>query len=161
MNSIKDLGIKSTDAFSKASYWDNNGAYQKQGDKLYKKLVPAEGAAKTLHGELIRGINRLFYEYCNNGNCNAIINDFEEIDYYYGKFIDLIEDSLCDVIYPWEVRSICSDIREVIKDAAHNIPYRTYFSEENMNKYNRMCDVVIWYVLNTKDRKLPTDYIRE
>lgn len=184
MKSIKELGIKSTDAFSNASYWNNNGAYQKESDELYEKLVPAQGAAETLHGELIRGINRLFHEYCNNGNCNAIIvttpqdhpYDFDEedednidweevedvdINEYYGKFIDLIEDSLCDVICPDEVSSICSDIREVIEGGAYNVPCHIYFSEKNMNKYNRMCDVVIWYVLNTDDRELPTNYTRK
>ena len=72
MKTIKELGIKRTDAFNNESYWNNNGAYQKEGDELYEKLVPSEGAAETVHGELIRGINRLFHEYCNNGNGNAI-----------------------------------------------------------------------------------------
>ena len=72
MKTIAELGIKRTDAFNNASYWNNKGKYQKEGDELYEKLVPSEGAAETVHGELIRGINRLFHEYCNNGNGNAI-----------------------------------------------------------------------------------------
>lgn len=182
MKSIKELGIKSTNAFENASYWNNNGAYQKEGDELYEKLVPAEGAAETLHGELIRGINRLFYEYCNNGNGNAAqaltpqdhpydFDDEEDdidwdeieevhIDEYYGKFVDLIETSLVDVIRPDEVRDICESVRDVIEAGVYNQPCSLYFSEKNINKYNRMCDVVIWYVLNTEDRELPRNYKR-
>lgn len=52
------------------SYWNNNGIYQQHLDKL-NELVPASGEADTLHGEMIRAINRLYYEYCNNGNINA------------------------------------------------------------------------------------------
>ena len=54
------------------SYWDSNGAYQKEYDELYDKLVPPQGDSETIHGELIRCASRFFYEYCNNGNCNAV-----------------------------------------------------------------------------------------
>ena len=47
------------------TYWDANGAYQKELDELYSKLVPASGDAETVHGELVRAVNRLYYEYCN------------------------------------------------------------------------------------------------
>jgi hypothetical protein len=54
------------------SYWNNNGAYQEEHDRLWAELVPASGSCGTIHGELIRAVARLFYEFCNNGNCNAI-----------------------------------------------------------------------------------------
>ena len=54
------------------SYWDNNGAYQEEHDRLWEELVPPSGTCDTIHGELIRAVGRLFYEFCNNGNCNAI-----------------------------------------------------------------------------------------
>lgn len=53
------------------SYWNNNGAYQEQYDKLYNELVPSSGEADTVHGEMIRAVSRLFYDFCNNGNCNV------------------------------------------------------------------------------------------
>ncbi len=52
------------------SYWGGNGAYQKEYDSLWDELVPRQDEAKTVHGELIRSLGRLQYEYCNNGNCN-------------------------------------------------------------------------------------------
>ena len=54
------------------SYWNETGAYQKEHDSLWKELVPSSGTCNTIHGELIRSVGRLFYEFCNNGNCNAI-----------------------------------------------------------------------------------------
>lgn len=63
------------------SYWENNGVYAAEMSKLYDELVPAEGCAKTLTGELVRAVNRLYYEFCNNGNCNACeIHEGEEIE---------------------------------------------------------------------------------
>lgn len=61
------------------SYWNGNGAYQDEFDRLFASLVPIEGCAKSTHGELIRAISNLFHEYCNNGNGNACdIEYFEE-----------------------------------------------------------------------------------
>lgn len=63
------------------SYWDESGAYQKEYKELYDKLVPSSGSSETLHGELIRAISRLFWDYCNNGNCNAAEAKYGETEY--------------------------------------------------------------------------------
>lgn len=179
MATIQELGIRLTSP--EGSYWNHNGAYQTEGDRLYEEMVPATGAAATLNGELIRGINRLFYEYCNNGNCNAAVPHYagcgmwdEEnddcdpdeivgvtISSYYGKFLDLIEDALSRKIDSKEVRAITERIREIIEDGAYNSSAYVYFSKENVNVYSRMCDLVIWYVLNTPDAELPASYDRD
>jgi hypothetical protein len=54
------------------SYWSETGAYQKEYDSLWKELVPSKGDAYTIHGELIRCVSRLYYDYCNNGNGNVL-----------------------------------------------------------------------------------------
>ncbi|MFW9951021.1 MAG: hypothetical protein ACFFKA_12965 [Candidatus Thorarchaeota archaeon] len=59
------------------SYWNDNGAYQKEYDEKWALLVPAQGECSTIHGEMIRAAGRLLYEFCNNGNCNAIEVDTE------------------------------------------------------------------------------------
>lgn len=177
---IAELGIRLTP--ETGSYWNHNGAYQEEGDRLYDEMVPASGAAATLHGELIRGINRLFHEYCNNGNCNAAVmhyaseerawwdvdeneDDYDpdeivgvDIDPYYGKFLNLIENSLVDRIDPTEVEGAVERIREIILDANPDTVCSVYFSPKRVNAYSRLCDMVIWYVLNTQDRELPAGY---
>ena len=60
------------------SYWGQNGVYQTYYDSLYDQLVPAKGYAPTIHGEMIRSVSRLFYDFCNNGNCNAVDTKTEE-----------------------------------------------------------------------------------
>lgn len=60
------------------SYWNNQGAYRKEKSEAFDKLVPAMDKAETKHGELLRSINGLYYDYCNNGNCNAV--DSKEVD---------------------------------------------------------------------------------
>lgn len=59
-------------------YWNNEGAYEAEFSKLTEEFMPAEGRAKNLVGEVVRAANRLYYEYCNNGNCNA--REIEEQD---------------------------------------------------------------------------------
>lgn len=60
------------------SYWNNNGAYTKELEKIWKELVPNSGEAKTLHGELVRVSGRLNYECFNNGNGNSVEAVLEE-----------------------------------------------------------------------------------
>ncbi len=54
------------------SYWHSKGAYQKELDKFEDTLIPAMGEAKTVHGEMLRSISQLYYDFCNNGNINVI-----------------------------------------------------------------------------------------
>lgn len=79
VNSVLVPDVKTTELGK--SYWDESGAYQKEYKELYDKLVPSSGSSETLHGELIRAISRLFYDYCNNGNCNAAEAKYGETEY--------------------------------------------------------------------------------
>lgn len=63
------------------SYWGETGVYQSVYDRLYKNLVPDSGEAETLHGELVRCISRLYYDYNNNGNMNSMSCETEMEEY--------------------------------------------------------------------------------
>lgn len=83
------------------SYWNSNGELQEDYDRLYKELVPAQGAAQTIEGELIRSISRLYWDYCNNGNGNAVETEWEmedeECSSCYGSgYYDDEEEEMCD-----------------------------------------------------------------
>ena len=54
------------------SYWNHCGAYEKEYNELFEKLVPSSGDASTVHGELLRCISKVYYDFFNNGNCNAV-----------------------------------------------------------------------------------------
>lgn len=79
INSVLVPDVKITELGK--SYWDESGAYQKEYKELYDKLVPTSGSSETLHGELIRAISRLFWDYCNNGNGNAAEAKYGETEY--------------------------------------------------------------------------------
>lgn len=164
---IESLGPNKT-----PTYWSGEGKFQIDYDRLYSELVPMEGQSKTLNGELIRCISRLFYDYCNNGNCNARVvetesceNDDEdwytdsedeiissEIDSYYLSMIELIEEVVGDYVKPKtkEVRSIIVEV---------DSPRSDYFNDKNMYSYNDMCDIVIDFILKNEDKELPLKYV--
>lgn len=53
-------------------YWDGKGKYQEAYDRIWKNKVPAKGESDIQYVEAVRCMGRLIYEYCNNGNCNAM-----------------------------------------------------------------------------------------
>lgn len=200
VNSVLVPDVKTTELGK--SYWDESGAYQKEYKELYDKLVPLSGSSETLHGELIRAISRLFWDYCNNGNCNAAEAKYGETEYtcydcggsgeievdeegnveacescggsgvyteeeieeveitpFYGKFLDLIQNSLEKEFDANDVYEIVSTVEEIIKISVEDHG-SNYFNNENMAAYNKLSDYVIWFVLNTDDAELPKNYER-
>lgn len=175
------------------TYWNEQGIYQEEYNKLYEQLVPSSGSAKTLNGELIRAISRLSYDYFNNGNCNACVQEWhsEEVEYpccggygyidgdeneeceecggsgviyedveddpfvdeYYGKFLCLIRE--CVSVEGVDIDEVVDGVENVIL-SANSIKY---FTPEVDQKYSRMFDVVIYYVLNNDDKALPDWYV--
>lgn len=59
-------------------YWNDEGKYDKELKSLTEELMPLQGDGETVKAELVRIANRLMYEYCNNGNCNACEVDYHE-----------------------------------------------------------------------------------
>lgn len=53
-------------------YWNNEGVYDKEFTQMTEMLMKATGRGDNLRAEVVRAANRLYYEYCNNGNCNAV-----------------------------------------------------------------------------------------
>jgi hypothetical protein len=50
------------------TYWSGTGALQKEYDALYEKLVPAQGAADTIQGEVLRAASKIVYRHYNDGD---------------------------------------------------------------------------------------------
>ena len=148
-------------------YWNNEGAYEAEFKQLTDELMPATGRSQYLVGEVVRAANRLYYEYCNNGNCNAreiaYWGDEEDEEYdvklspFYGAFITLIGATLRE-----SGDRIGAEIMTSIEDFIINdIPdRREYFSDTNMHLYDSMIDHVAYYALNHRDEKkmIPYNY---
>ena len=145
--------IKRTE--SGKTYFNGEGAYQNEFNELWEKLVPVNGIATTLHGELVRAAGRLNYEYFNNGNCNALRwNDYSycggEVSEYYKLFIDLISQSVEEAQYVMEM------IEDVIC-STNDCPDE--FSISRQNWYSLMIDLVVEYCITTEDSVIPEWYI--
>ena len=52
----------------KNTYWNNNGKYNHEYEILWRRLVPAEGKANTVAGEVLRAVSRLYYRWYNDGD---------------------------------------------------------------------------------------------
>ncbi len=50
------------------TYWNGTGALQKEYEALYEKLVPAQGAAETIEGEVLRAASKIVYRHFNDGD---------------------------------------------------------------------------------------------
>jgi hypothetical protein len=139
------------------SYWNNNGAYQEDHDRLWNELVPASGSCDTLHGELIRATSRLFYEFCNNGNCNAVEVEMGrcshcggdgQVDSGYNGYDDPEEDSYedcswCDGTGEEEGDVLITDFYggflDLIEENVPNAPVQEVrdFMEDSARGYSR------------------------
>jgi hypothetical protein len=65
------MNVMQTSTVNPKTYWNSKGKYEKESKELSEKLVPAMGRAKTMHGNLLRCMNNLYYDLYNNGMCNA------------------------------------------------------------------------------------------
>ena len=162
------------------SYWSNDGAYSKELSELYDKLVPISGNAQTVHGELVRAVSRLGYEYYNNGNCNACdpyyadpeydvddngeeycINDGEikriDINGYYEDMLDFIYtySDVEGLTTTQQVEEAIEGVCYVIKQAVNYETCGGYFQESFEKRYNELTDLVMYVVLNTEDMPNP------
>lgn len=51
-----------------STYWAGSGALQKEYEELYDKLVPAQGKADTIQGEVLRAASKIVYRHYNDGD---------------------------------------------------------------------------------------------
>ena len=50
------------------TYWSGTGPLQKEYDALYAELVPSQGAAETIEGEVLRAASKIVYRHYNDGD---------------------------------------------------------------------------------------------
>lgn len=140
------------------TYWNGKGANQQEFIRLSNKFMETSGSSQTLNGEVIRAINRLYYEFCNNGNCNAVEEDVNSffnntmITSFYQNFIDLIREF-------FKIKD-CKNGIELINEIENIIETLDIPDVNNIHKYDKCIDYIVWLVLNDEDnsQSLPTWY---
>jgi hypothetical protein len=83
--------------------------YEEEFGRLWESLVPEQGEAPTVQGEMVRAIGRLLRECEDNGNINWEGSD------YYRSLADFLESHLCDLEFCGEEG--LKDIREALRQA--------------------------------------------
>lgn len=169
------LGFKLSSLYSE-------GKYETEFREMTEKLMPDSGDSDTLVGQILISLNRLSYEYHNNGNGNVtdyvvtrdeewseeitdedgeviqeseIISD-EEGDYVISDFYQSLFDTLKD---------ISTDVKKVVEAIEFfcclgEISHSFQFSEENKSKYNLLIDLCMEAILTGKieDKVMPKRY---
>ena len=156
---------------STISFWDNNHPLSAELSRMWDLYVPASGNAETVHGELVRCASRLFHEYCNNGNCNAI--EVEELTCsscggsgYQAAWDEEDEDEDCsycggDCVEEGDrtvsefyqemlefiqnhvpnSNTLCYNVSQLITDNYLNYNYK--YNQEEMDVYNALSEVCV------------------
>jgi hypothetical protein len=129
------------------SYWKEDGAYQKEFDKLEKELVPASGEAETDHGKMLRAICRLYYDFCNNGNGNVFQESWGEqsINPFYEEMLDELDLYMDD-------RDSFEKLEQFIK-CDHGAKYPD-FTKDQMAIYDKVVDEVVYQIIKEREEAL-------
>lgn len=130
------------------TYWNHEGKHQTEYNRLYEKLVPASGRAGTQHGELLRAICKLYYDYYNNGACNYPIHKqhIGTLENWREEIKSKIEDTT----------DFDSLIRAFWKHAFDEDCM--YFDDLDESKLEELTDAVILVVLD-EDQKLSENIV--
>jgi hypothetical protein len=64
-------------------YWSGKGPLQKEYDALYNELVPSQGKADTIEGEVLRAASKIVYRHYNDGD-EFNQESFEQLVPYIG-----------------------------------------------------------------------------
>lgn len=147
------------------SYWAGTGAYSAEHVNLFDELVPEEGKANTLHGELMRCTSNMNYEFFNNGNCNA--RDYVELSYtphnfYYDEYEEEDEkynyELKINECYAEYIKFIVTtinndDIKSIMRDIEMlMVCEHVEFNDKNTHVYNSLIDQVMYFILTTENK---------
>ncbi len=125
-----------------ALYADGIGKFQKEFDELWNNLVPHEGNADSLQGELIRIIGRLASEFYRNGNMNWETNP------YYQKMANCLQTELCKYFTDdFDNEAISCYMYQIIQNGITGVTM--YVDGED--QYDKITDYVVIFCQRNKE----------
>lgn len=161
-------------------YFNGTGAYQSLVEDLTNKFVPERGRSNCLIGEVIRAVNRLYYEYANNGNSNLIDYREEWIDCPdCGRYDDCCEtcggdggwydyEPTTNAYYEQFFEIILYFLKNYGSEEAHDFVDNLkntvlYESGEFLSLYDKMIDYVAFFISSQTDNKeeIPSWYTND
>jgi hypothetical protein len=138
--------------YTKNSYWSNNGKYQQEYDRLFKKYVPSSGATDSEQGHILRVVSRIAYRFYNDGdedmsehkrmlNESPLPTDLPLKFYrYFGNFDDRSLTKMIDIVVKYALKKEKFDIEHCAEDnAKHEARYMACLKQETewKNKFER------------------------
>jgi|TARA_Y100000296_G_scaffold37837_1_gene43768 hypothetical protein len=100
------------------TYWSDKGELQKEYELLFDELVPPEGEAKTVAGEALRALSKIYYDVYNNGACNM----FDQVPHPYQDgftdelVVNIRAENLLSSIRPHDARQEMKSVLEFISE---------------------------------------------
>ena len=131
------------------TYWNGQAKYADLHSKLWDELVPGQGEAESVKGELVRCVGRLVYEYYNNGNCNAV--EGGTITEYYQDMLDFIDRYTDNVDIDGFEKVMCES----------EYGYESNFSYNREEAYTQFVDSVMEEVKEMTDMIRNPNYVYE
>lgn len=157
--------VKMKNTLKGNSYWNDTGAYNELQKEYFDKLVPSSGEANTIHGEVLRCANRIYYEYFNNGNgnarneiyddsCTGYCNDDEDnYECYCGDEYEVeVNDGFLEYLETIEKIVNTDVIRNINKQIVDIILENRRFDDNSVNVYDQLIDNVMYYILTTENK---------
>ena len=161
---LKEQLLEAENENAVVSYWNNNGKYQVENN-LMSRLIPNYGPficpenKKLEHSiESLRKLKNIYYEYMNNGCCNAVETIFEECyecggsGWEYNRFDDDEDQrdcSCCGGDCKVEVETIIS---ENYKDMVSDL--ENYVQDKTLSKIIINQGKNCYQNVDTRDQKL-------
>ena len=141
-------------------------------DSIWKTDVPSSGESNTVKGELVRIIDRIQYDYFNNGNINACETLYEEVEYeevinvfneetdewedeietyYENEWVDTIVSKFYEDMLNYvnehvpNIKPFTNNIIDIIRANLYG-NHKAQFSEENVKDYSDWAEEIMKYV---------------
>ena len=127
-------------------YWSDKGDYSKEYDYYWKKLVPSNGHAETLQGELLRCMSSIVYDRYNNGFGNNRKPPSLLLYKYREKFMPYMKN-------PDDFLNFFKLYKDI------NFGYNTYVQKNwRGDKYiDEIVDGIVRYIMHTKLEPFPKE----
>jgi hypothetical protein len=86
-------------------YWNQEGKYQEDYNRIYNEKVPSSGRASTSEGEILRAMSNIYYDHMNNGGGN--LSDVKLCNVYI--LSDLMPEELKEEVWKFGNENLCYD----------------------------------------------------
>ena len=106
-------------------YWNNMGKFEKELEQINKDFIPSFGPAPKIAAELVRCVQNIYYDCCNNGWGNNKLKDANTLLKHQDKFCKYFKKGATS----------CNNLLKNLRDAQFRVADKyKYMDDEEINK---------------------------